>query len=52
MSAQSKKELMKQTRERRKNAGLVRCEVYVKPEKKGELEDFVVSELGGEYTAR
>jgi len=47
----SKAELMKETRERRKQAGLACVEVYIHPEKRTELSKAVKS-LGGIYDNR
>jgi hypothetical protein len=47
-----KKDLMKRKRQERTGRGLVKREVYIKPEDSLKLQKYVVGRLKGEYTAR
>jgi len=48
----SKAEIMRELRERRREAGLVKVECYVKPSDKERLAKYVVSTLKGECNAK
>ena len=47
----SKHEMVKATRKRRANAGLISATVYIKPGCMGELERYI-KKIGGEYSPR
>jgi len=48
----SKALLMKEGRQRRKDAGLVPCEVWIKPEQRPKLQTFITTKLRGEYKCK
>jgi hypothetical protein len=47
-----KKDILKRKRKERADRGLVKTEVYIKPEDSLRLQKYVVGRLKGEYTTR